>query len=101
MQQTPMTPQLTALLNEPSVLEIANSANAVQIGGTHYQDGSARCPHCQKQIQHWDVVAMFKLNYFIGNATKYLFRMGLKGVALEQLDKAIHYLQKQRELIAQ
>lgn len=75
-------------------------ANAVQVGGTHYQDGSAHCPHCGGVLQHWDIVAAFRLDYFVGNATKYLFRIGLKGEPTEQVQKAIHYLTKKLELLS-
>jgi hypothetical protein len=47
---------------------------------------------------------MFGLDYFIGNATKYLFRLGKKGgpeKTLEDIDKAIQYLQKKREALTQ
>ena len=73
-------------------------ANDTQVGGTHYRDGAAVCPHCGKELQHWDIVAMFKLDYFIGNATKYLFRFERKDgrVALE---KSIHYIKKKLELL--
>lgn len=76
----------------------SSSANNRQEGGDHYQRGAGACPHCGQVIQHWDIVEMFRLDYFIGNATKYLFRFGLKGDPREQLKKAIHYLQKKLEL---
>lgn len=72
-----------------------SEANKYQVSGNHYT--SVVMP------QHWDVVRMMGWDYFIGNATKYLWRMGkkhpsLKG-QLEDLDKAIHYLQKKREIL--
>lgn len=76
-----------------------NDANTRQVGGTHYQAGSGRCPNCGHQLQHWDVVSMFNLGYLIGNATKYLFRYKDKGRPIDDLDKAAHYIQKQRELV--
>lgn len=76
-----------------------SKANAVQVGGDHYQRGAGCCPHCGQPIQHWDLVTAFGLDYFVGNATKYLFRLGLKGEAAEQVEKAIHYLQKKLELL--
>lgn len=72
-------------------------ANDIHHGGDHYQRGAGKCPHCGEVIQHWDIVSMFGLDYFIGNATKYLFRLGLKGDPKEQVQKAIHYLQKKLE----
>ena len=76
------------------------SANDTQVGGTHYQEGAAQCPHCGEVIQHWDVVAMFGLDYFVGNATKYLFRFARKDGA-EGLQKAIHYINKKIEMLQQ
>lgn len=71
------------------------SANDVQIGGDHYKRA--------KEYQHWDVVIALGWDYLLGNATKYLWRLGKKGgpeKALEDIDKAIHYLQKKREIMA-
>jgi hypothetical protein len=48
------------------------------------------------------VVAALGWDYYIGNATKYLWRMGKKGdanKAVEDITKAIHYLEKKRELM--
>jgi hypothetical protein len=73
-------------------------ANEVQVGGTHYQAGAGCCPHCGNKLQHWDIVAMFGMDYFIGNATKYLFRFTLKDGA-EGLRKAVHYINKKLELM--
>lgn len=71
-------------------------ANDKQIGGHHYKTECA--------IQHWDVVyVIFGGDYLIGNATKYLARVGKKGGPdkwVEDIDKAIHYLQKKREMLA-
>lgn len=72
-----------------------SEANSHQVGGKHYQ--SIKIP------QHWDIVSALGWDYFIGNATKYLWRLGRKhpGRAgqLQDLDKAIHFLQKKRELL--
>lgn len=66
-------------------------ANDSQIGGSHYAGNT----------QHWDIVySVFGGDYLVGNATKYLARLGKKGgpeKAIEDIDKAIHYLQKKRE----
>lgn len=71
------------------------SANDKQIGGSHYRTESS--------IQHWDVVyEVFGGDYLVGNATKYLARLGKKGdiqKSIEDLDKAVHYLQKKREML--
>lgn len=65
------------------------SANDKQVGGEHYNDGAP--------MQHWDMVALFKLDYFQGNITKYLFRWRKKN-GIEDLKKAQHYLEKYIEL---
>ena len=73
------------------------SADDKQIGGAHYKD-------VPDYLQHWNVVAVLKWDFFIGNATKYLWRLGKKGgpdKALEDISKAIHYLEKKRELMIQ
>lgn len=71
------------------------SANDKQVGGSHYRTES--------NIQHWDVVyEVFGGDYLVGNATKYLARLGKKGdiqKSIEDLDKAVHYLQKKREML--
>ena len=69
-------------------------ANDKQIGGDHYKSAG--------DLQHWDVVARMGWCYYIGNATKYLWRLGKKGgpdKAIEDISKAIHYLEKKRELL--
>jgi hypothetical protein len=63
-------------------------ANARQIGGEHYQ----------AEYQHWDFVAKHRLDYFDGNASKYVARAYKKGDAYEQFQKAQHYVQKKIEL---
>lgn len=73
---------------------IETPANAKQIGGDHYKSAV--------DLQHWDVVARMGWCYYIGNATKYLWRLGKKGgpeKAIEDIGKAIHYLEKKRELL--
>jgi len=70
------------------------AANDKQIGGSHYkQEGTP---------QHWDVVTALNWDYLLGAATKYLWRLGRKGdeaKAIEDISKAIHYLEKKRELM--
>ena len=55
-----------------------------QIGGYHY---------VKHAIQPWDIIDEYKLNYYEGNALKYLLRN--KGMRVEDLKKAIHYLEKE------
>ena len=72
-----------------------SEANGYQVGGTHYKN---------KEIpDHWDIVAALGWDYFVATSSKYLWRLGKKhpGRAgqLQDLDKAIHYLMKKRELL--
>lgn len=50
------------------------------------------------KIQHWDVVADWGMNYYIGSATKYLARLGAKDTPINELRKAKRYLEKYLEL---
>ena len=59
-------------------------------GPSYYQRGS---------IQVWDFIRDQRLNFHLGNAIKYIFRYGHKGDYNEQLsdiNKAIHYLENER-----
>lgn len=56
-----------------------------QVAGDHY----TRMP-----IQPWAVIESLGLDFFQGNALKYLMRAGRKGPALEDLKKAKHYIEK-------
>ena len=66
----------------------AMSANDRQVGGEHYQ---------QHDIQPWDIVDEYNLDFYSGNVIKYLLRR--KGNRLEDLQKAAHYLEKLIERI--
>jgi hypothetical protein len=63
------------------------SANDKQIGGAHYQ---------KAEYQHWDWVCDIELHYLLACATKYVTRWRDKN-GVQDLDKAIHYLEKARE----
>jgi Protein of unknwon function (DUF3310) len=65
------------------------SANEKQVGGEHYKQG----------YQHWDMVADGYLDYFKGQATKYLARYRRKN-GVQDLQKSFHYLEKLNELAA-
>lgn len=54
-----------------------------QVGGDHYT---------RYDIQPWDIIEEYGLDYFEGNVLKYLLR--LKTNRLEDLKKARHYLDK-------
>lgn len=59
-----------------------------QVGGTHYA-----C-HC---IQPWAIIDDWNLDYYLGNVIKYVLRD--KNNKVEDLHKAIHYLEKKIELL--
>lgn len=64
-------------------------ANKTQVGGDHYQKYG--------NLQHWDIVHHFDLDYFQGQITKYIMRWKDKN-GLQDLKKAQHFLQKYIEL---
>jgi hypothetical protein len=63
-------------------------ANAVQVGGDHYQT----------EIQPWDYIIANDIGYLEGNVIKYVSRYKKKG-GVADLRKAQHYLQKLIETI--
>ena len=66
-----------------------SEANKRQVGGIHYRGG---------EYQHWDWVAdNFGRGYFQGQITRYVSRWRLKN-GKEDLQKALHYLDKLEEL---
>lgn len=48
-------------------------------------------------IDTWDFIRQQKLGYHLGNVIKYVCRAGHKGDAIEDLEKAIHYLENEIE----
>jgi hypothetical protein len=64
----------------------AISANDRQVGGSHYKS----------DYQHWDFVYDTGLDYYEGCATKYITRR--KGNRMEDLQKAMHFLEKRVSL---
>jgi len=60
-----------------------------QVGGEHYQ----------RRLQPWDIIDEYGLDYYEGNAIKYILRW--KGDRVEDLKKAIHYLEKEIELLGE
>jgi hypothetical protein len=56
----------------------------------HYNNSPAKC-ECGRRIECIDVTRHYPFN--IGNAIKYLWRAELKGNALEDLKKAVWYIQ--------
>lgn len=65
-------------------------ANDRQVGGNHYRK-------TESPLEHWDMVALFSLDYFQGNITKYVMRWRDKG-GTQDLEKARHYLDKYIEI---
>lgn len=66
-----------------------SNANQKQIGGDHYKHGGE---------EHWDRVNRLGLNYFQAASTKYIERCYFKGNVVQDLQKAIHYLEKLIEI---
>lgn len=60
------------------------SANDMQVGGTHY---------AKNAIQPWDFIVSNDIGYLAGNVIKYVCRYKSKN-GIEDLRKAMHYLQK-------
>jgi hypothetical protein len=54
----------------------------------HYTRGS---------IEVWDFIRDQELNYHLGNAIKYICRAGYKDSKVDDLKKAIHYLENELE----
>lgn len=61
-------------------------------GPQHYKRGT---------IEVWDFIRDQDLNYFLGNAIKYVCRAGYKDSKEDDLTKAIHYLTKELEHVQQ
>ncbi len=60
----------------------------------HYNNSEAKCS-CGRRIECIDVTR--HLNFNIGNAMKYLWRCDFKGVAVEDLKKALWYINDEIE----
>ena len=66
------------------IMETKETVMSKQVGGDHYK---------KYKFQVWDIVDEYDLNYYEGNALKYLLRQ--KGDRVEDLQKAIHYIEKE------
>lgn len=64
-------------------------ANDIQHGGNHYKQF--------KGYEPWDVITAWNLGYLEGTALKYIARWQHKN-GIEDLQKAIHFLQKKVEI---
>ena len=71
-------------LKEWEDTEPLTKATDKQVGGNHYKD---------KKLQPWDIIDALDLNFYEGNALKYLIRYKEKN-GVEDLKKAIHYIEK-------
>lgn len=69
----------------------SKDTKAAQVGGTHYSDTAARCPHCDGEIQHWDLYS--NAPGLVYSATKHITRHRQKG-GKQDLLKAITEIQK-------
>jgi hypothetical protein len=73
-----------------SLGESVVTADAYQIGGDHYKELAVQP---WSAMQSWMSDSEFA-GFLRGNAIKYLARAGRKGDALQDLQKAMHYLAK-------
>jgi len=60
-----------------------------QVAGNHYQVMS---------IQPWEIIDAHNLNFYEGNAIKYILRRKPGNSRVDELKKAVHYLEHQIEL---
>jgi len=81
--------------DERHALASAYQAKQKQIGGTHYKD---------MKLEPWDVADTWSREQQIGiyrhGALKYIMRMGTKDENLQEIEKAIHYLEKLKEVLS-
>ena len=60
-----------------------------QVGGKHYKKHS---------IQPWHIIDEYKLDFYLGNTVKYILR-DKDDMQVEDLEKAIHYLERKIEIL--
>ena len=77
--------QITQTNETSEVLPMAGDPSTYQIGGDHYQG---------RTMQPWDIIEAWDLDFWEGNALKYLLRRKPGVDRVEDLSKAIHYLEK-------
>jgi len=80
------TPEKTPITRPATAESFIKSANEKQIGGKHYKT----------TIEPWDFVLANNIGFLEGNAIKYIARHKQKN-GIEDIDKAIHYLEKLKE----
>lgn len=71
----------------PQALEQLQTTLDKQVGGNHYR---------ALAIQPWEIIDALSLDFYDGNALKYLLRWRDKG-GVQDLKKAIHYIEHQIE----
>lgn len=59
-----------------------------QVGGNHYEYGKST-------NQHWDLMDRWDIEYLLGCASAYVVRYDRKGTPVEDLGKAMSYIEKQ------
>lgn len=57
-----------------------------QVGGDHYRKVN--------NMQPWDIIDSWELDFYEGNVVKYVLRAKHKGSQLEDYQKAKHYLER-------
>ncbi|QFG09241.1 hypothetical protein SEA_EFRA2_54 [Mycobacterium phage Efra2] len=89
--------------NDPGTAESAPTSGDTEAGEpaeqtpdmvahpSHYTSSPARCKGCGRQIECIDVTE--HMGFCLGNATKYVWRCDLKHDAIEDLRKAIQYIE--------
>ena len=79
-------PELYARVQEKKKL-----ASYTHTHPSHYADG--------RKYEAIDVIADWDLNFDLGNAVKYIARAGRKGSAIEDLEKAVYYINHEIEVL--
>ena len=89
-EQTPILPIGTnQLLDTKETKELDEAAKAIDPFG-YYENSEDH--YAKHTIQLWDIIREYELDYFEGNALKYLLRQ--KGDRLEDLQKAARYIEE-------
>jgi hypothetical protein len=96
-QDSTSTKSSTRRMLVAAVEKETQGAVVQQVGGTHYTACSGQCPHCGKEIQHWDLFA--RMPYLESQICRYILRW-LQKNGLEDLDKAQSFLTKLRGVLA-
>jgi hypothetical protein len=61
------------------------------VNPVHYNNLGAVCTECDHPIECIDIVKL--MNFCLGNSMKYIWRAGNKGSYVQDLQKAIQYLE--------